>query len=120
MKKIKAKKPLFKQKLPPLELAPETSGTMTLHEVVSLPGVGATIPVRAAKAKLSALLDLVASGQEIIITSDGRPKAKLVNVEPRKRSKIFRGMGDYLIKQPIHRGMSAEAAVNMDRDARGW
>jgi hypothetical protein len=29
-------------------------------------------------------------------------------------------MGDYLMKQPIHRGMSAEEAVNLDRDARGW
>jgi prevent-host-death family protein len=31
-----------------------------------------------AKGKLSALLDRAAAGEEIIITSDGRPKAKLV------------------------------------------
>jgi prevent-host-death family protein len=120
MKKHKAKLPLFKQKLPPLEMTPETSGAMTLNEVISLPGVGPTIPVRAAKAKLSALLELVARGQEIIITSDGKPKAKLVKAESRKRSKVFRGMGDYLMKQPIHRGMSADEAINLDRDARGW
>ena len=42
-----------------------------------MPGIGITIPVRAAKAKLSALLELVARGQEIIITSDGEPKAVL-------------------------------------------
>jgi hypothetical protein len=29
-------------------------------------------------------------------------------------------MGDYLMKQPIHRGMSADEAVSLDRDARGW
>lgn len=111
---------LFKQKLPALEMTPETPGAMMLQEAVRVPGVGLTIPVRAAKAKLSALLDLVATGQEVIITSDGRPKAKLVKAGSRKRSKIFRGMGDYLMKQPIHRGMSAEEAVNLDRDARGW
>jgi hypothetical protein len=29
-------------------------------------------------------------------------------------------MGDYLLKQPIHRGLSADEAVSQDRDARGW
>jgi hypothetical protein len=36
---------------------------MELKEAVALPGVGLSIPVRAAKAKLSALLELVARGQ---------------------------------------------------------
>jgi prevent-host-death family protein len=96
------------------------SGPMVLKEVAVAPGIGEVISVRSAKAHLSALLDLVASGHEITITSDGQPKAKLVKAETRERGKIFRGMGDYLMKQPIHRGMSAEEAVNLDRDARGW
>ncbi len=103
------------KKYPPIKSKP-----MVLKEVTVAPGIGEVISVRSAKAHLSALLDLVAGGREITITSDGKPKAKLVSVEDLKPQKIFQGMGEYLSKQPIHRGMSAEEAVNLDRDARGW
>jgi prevent-host-death family protein len=103
------------KKYPPLKSEP-----MVLREVATLPGVGPVISVRAAKAHLSALLDLVAGGQEITITSDGKPKAKLVKTDADKPGKVFQGMGDYLMKQPIHRGLSADEAVSQDRDARGW
>ncbi len=82
--------------------------------------VGEVISVRSAKAHLSALLELVAGGREITITSDGQPKARLVGATMAKSRKVFDGMGDYLSKQPIHRGLSADEAVNQDRDARGW
>jgi len=36
--------------------------------------------VRAARARLSKLLDRAAAGEEIVITSAGRPKAKLVGL----------------------------------------
>lgn len=81
---------------------------------------GRIVTVRDAKAHLSALLEWVASGHELTITSDGAPKARLVSATAAKPRKIFQGMGDYLLQQPIHRGLSAEDAVNMDRDARGW
>jgi prevent-host-death family protein len=103
------------KKYPPLKSEP-----MVLREVAAVPGIGSVISVRAAKAHLSALLELVAAGQEITITSDGKPKAKLVRVAEAKPRKVFQGMGDYLMKQPIHRGMTADEAVNLDRDARGW
>ena len=119
-KKTKTTVPLYKQRTPPLDMEPEASGPMVLREAVTMPGVGLTIPVRAAKAKLSALLDMVASGQEVTITSDGRPKARLVRVERRELGRVFQGMGDFLMKQPIHSGLSADEAVNLDRDARGW
>ncbi|HZI33632.1 MAG TPA: type II toxin-antitoxin system prevent-host-death family antitoxin, partial [Candidatus Binatia bacterium] len=93
---------------------------LELREAVTMPGVGLTIPVRAAKAKLSALLDLVAGGQEITITSDGKPKAVLSPVGKRETRKVFTGMGDYLMKQPVHGGPSAEEIVREDRDGRGW
>src|SRR5208282_4594897 len=93
---------------------------MEMREAIALPGVGLSIPVRAAKAKLSALLEMVAGGQEVTITSDGVPKALLSPVSKRAARKIFRGMGEYLSKQRIHRGLSAEEAVNQDRDTRGW
>jgi prevent-host-death family protein len=91
-----------------------------LREVVALPGVGLSIPVRAAKAKFSALLELVATGQQVTITSDGKPKAKLVKAGPVKPRKIFTGMGDYLMKQPVHGGPTADEIILEDRDARGW
>ncbi len=87
---------------------------LELREAVALPGVGLSIPVRAAKAKLSALLELVAGGQEVTITSDGVPKAVLSPVGKHKTRKVFTGMGDYLMKQPVHRG-SADEAVSWTR-----
>ena len=85
-----------------------------------MPGVGLTMPVRAAKAKLSALLELVAHGEEVTITSDGIPKAVLSPVKAGQARKVFTGMGDFLLKQPVHGGRSAEEIVREDRDARGW
>jgi prevent-host-death family protein len=89
-----------------------------LKEVAVAPGIGEVISVRAAKAHLSALLDLVAAGQEITITSDGKPKAKLVKAETHERGKVFQGMGDYLMKQPIHGGPTADEIIRADRDSR--
>jgi len=103
------------KKYPPIKSEP-----MVLKEVAVAPGVGEVISVRSAKAHLSALLDLVAGGREIIITSDGKPKAKLVKAEPQKQGKVFTGMGDYLMKQPIHGGPTADEIIRADRDARGW
>ncbi len=91
---------------------------MELREAISLPGVGLSIPVRAAKAKLSALLELVAGGQEVTITSDGVPKAVLSPVGKREARKVFTGMGDYLMKQPVHGGPSADEIIRAERDSR--
>ena len=93
---------------------------MLLKETVAMPGIGITIPVRLAKAKLSALLELVAAGQQVTITSDGLPKAVLSPVTARHGRKVFIGMGDFLSKQPIHGGPSAEQIIREDRDSRGW
>ncbi|HEY1717111.1 MAG TPA: type II toxin-antitoxin system prevent-host-death family antitoxin [Verrucomicrobiae bacterium] len=117
---MKTKLPLYRQRKPAMKLAPESSGPMVMREVAAMPGVGPIISVRAAKAHLSALLELVAGGREITITSDGEPKAVLSPVGKHKTRKVFTGMGDYLMKQPVHRGLSADEAVNLDRDARGW
>jgi prevent-host-death family protein len=91
-----------------------------LKETVAIPRVGLTIPVRAAKAKLSALLELVAQGQQVVITSDGVPKAVLSPVGSGHGRKVFTGMGEFLLGQPVHGGPSAEELVREDRDSRGW
>jgi prevent-host-death family protein len=103
-----------------LKYPPHRLELVGLKEVVVAPGIGEIVGVRSAKAHLSALLDLVAGGHEITITSDGKPKAKLVKVEVDEPGKVFQGMGDYLLKQPIHGGPSAEEIIREDRDSRGW
>jgi prevent-host-death family protein len=100
------------------ELKPQA---LELKEAVVMPGIGITIPVRAAKAKLSALLELVASGQEVTITSDGAPKAVLSPVSKAKPRKVFTGTREHLKKMPPWRGgPTAEEIVREDRDSRGW
>jgi prevent-host-death family protein len=91
-----------------------------MKETVAMPGIGLTIPLRAAKAKLSALLELVAQGQQVTITSDGLPKAVLSPVKAGQGRKLFTGMGEFLRRQPVHGGPPAEEVVREDRDARGW
>lgn len=92
-----------------------------LKETVAVPGIGLAIPVRAAKAKLSALLEFVARGQEVTITSDGEPKAVLSPVATRSARKAFTGTLDHLKKMPEWRGgPTAEEVVREDRDGRGW
>ena len=108
------KLPLYRQRKPAIKLTPESSEPMVMREVATMPGVGPIISVRAAKAHLSALLELVAGGREITITSDGEPKAVLSPVRKHKARKVFTGLGDYLMKQPVHRG-SADEAMNRTR-----
>jgi prevent-host-death family protein len=80
--------------------------------------LGRVVTVRDAKAHLSALLEWVSEGNELTITSGGQPKARLISVTAAKPRKVFQGMGDYLMKQPIHRGASAEEIIRADRDSR--
>ena len=98
----------------------EPSALGVMKETVALPEIGLAISVRAAKAKLSALLELVAQGQQVTITSDGLPKAILSPVTANQGRKQFTGMGQFLHRQPVHGGPSAEEVVRQDRDARGW
>lgn len=83
-------------------------------EVASL---GWLVTVRDAKAHLSALLDWVAGGKEITITSDGEPKARLVPAKAAPR-KVFRGMGEFLLGQKVHQGPTAEELLREERDSR--
>ena len=94
---------------------------LVLKDAVALPGVGLSIPVRAAKAKLSALLELVAGGQVVTITSDGKPKAVLSPVVKDKSRKVFTGTLEQLKKLPMQtEGPFAEEILRADRDGRGW
>lgn len=86
---------------------------------VMLPGVGRTYNVRVAKAHLSGLLDMVASGEEIVLTADGKPKARLIPFKP--RSKPFKVDWEHLRSMPVQtKPPFAEDIVRQERDARGW
>jgi prevent-host-death family protein len=99
----------------------KTAEPAVLREVMAAPGIGPIISVRAAKAHLSALLELVARGQEITITSDGEPKALLSPASKREKRKVFTGTWEHLKKMPRWRGgATAEEIVREDRDGRGW
>ncbi|MFA7343166.1 MAG: type II toxin-antitoxin system prevent-host-death family antitoxin [Terrimicrobiaceae bacterium] len=92
-----------------------------LREVAVMPGLGETISVRAAKAHLSALLGLVEKGREIVITSSGKPKAKLTSVKVHKARKVFPGSREHLATMPAwDGGPTAEEIIRADRDGRGW
>ena len=89
----------------------------TLAPVVTCDYTGCmNASVRMAKTQLSALLDRAAAGEEIVITSAGRPKAKLV------------GLGLAQAPYRVHRrllstktravGTPAEQIVRRDRDSR--
>ena len=94
---------------------------LVLKEAVALPGVGLSLPVRVAKAKLSALLELVAGGQEVTITSDGKPKAVLLPFTRHKARKVFTGTLEHLKRMPMQtEGPFAEEIIRADRDGRGW
>lgn len=106
---------------PAMKYPPHQPQTSELREVVALPGVGLTIPVRAAKAKLSALLELVARGTEVTITSDGEPKAVLLPATGRQARRVFTGTLERLQQMPMQaEGPFAEELVRADRDGRGW
>jgi prevent-host-death family protein len=79
-----------------------------------------SVTIRDAKTHLSALLEWVSRGRELIITSDGKPKARLVPASAEQPRKVFRGMGESLLGQPIHGGPTADELVREDRDSRGW
>jgi prevent-host-death family protein len=99
----------------------EDQPSPVLQEIAVMPGIGKTIGVRAAKAHLSALLDLAEQGQEITITSGGKPKALLSAALPKKRGKPFTGTREHLAKMPPWRGgPTAEEIIREDRDSRGW
>lgn len=76
------------------------------------------VNVRAAKDQLSSLLEEAASGNVVVITSDGQPKARLVPM--RLRRQPFRVDWELLRSMPLQRGIpTAEELVREDRDGRG-
>jgi len=97
---------------------PAKAGSMELRETApALEEAELVVNVRAAKDQLSSLLEQASRGNEVIITSDGLPKAKLVPM--RSRRQPFRMDWELLRSMPLKRGVpSAEELVREDRDGR--
>ena len=72
--------------------------------------------VRTTKARLSELLERAAAGEEIVITSDGRPKAKLVGIPPVRAT--YRVNRRLLAVAPRKAGAAGEKMIRQDRDGR--
>jgi prevent-host-death family protein len=72
--------------------------------------------VRMAKSRLSELLNRAAAGEEIIITSDGRPKARIVALDAAPVP--YRARRERLKPAKRTLGTRAETMVREDRDGR--
>ena len=100
----------------------EEATSSVIQEIMPMPGVGASISVRAAKAHLSGLLEEVAAGREVVITSDGVPKARLVPMTGGTQRKPFSGTREHLKTMPKWKqgDLTADEIIRADRDGRGW
>ena len=89
----------------------------SIKESVAIYMPSLSINVRAAKDKLSSLLDLASQGEDVVLTSDGRPKARLTAC--REKPRTFRVNWSLLRSIPIQtRGKTSEEIIREDRDGR--
>jgi len=77
----------------------------------------AQVNVRAAKDQLSNLLELASRGSEIVITSDGQPKVRLMPLRTERQP--FRMDWEWLGTQPVSPAPGLSEAVRAGRDSRG-
>lgn len=90
--------------------------TLALRDSSALESAPVQINVRAAKDRLSSLLEEAARGHEIIITSDGQPKARLVPVQAKR--KRFKVEWELLRQTPLRAGPTAGELIRDERDGR--
>jgi prevent-host-death family protein len=73
----------------------------------------ATVSVREAKDQISALMARAEAGEDIVITSDGEPKAMLVRYRPVVGGKAWRPIEAFRASMPV-----APDSTSMLREAR--
>jgi prevent-host-death family protein len=105
-----------KKVIAPLLKARAEAADGVVQEAVAAPRRRASVSVREAKDQLSALLQRVANGEEIVVTSDGEPKAMLVKYRPIMGGKPWRPLGAFLSDQPM--GPDSAPGVRAERDSR--
>ena len=73
------------------------------------------ISVRTAKDQLSSLLERAAQGEDIVITSDGRPKAMIVRYRPVITGKPARSMA--ALRATMTMGPDSTPMIRAERDS---
>ncbi len=102
------------KRLAPKDATGPTTGM--LGEAAAVHGAPVEISVRAAKDQLSALLERAHQGEDIVITSDGRPKAMIVRYRPRIVGIPARSRAALRATMPL--GPDSTAAIRAARDGR--
>jgi prevent-host-death family protein len=102
----------------PFKYPPHTPAKLTAlrESALAEPPPVSHINIRAAKDQLSSLLEEAAKGNEIIITSDGLPKAKLGPMNMKRNR--FHVDWELLRSMPVTPGPTAEAILREERDGR--
>jgi len=88
-----------------------------LEESAAVYGRRTVVSVREAKDNLSALLLRAAGGEEIVVTSDGHPKAMITKVRTELRLKPWRSHPDLAAKLPLL--PDSTPMIRAERDAQG-
>lgn len=74
------------------------------------------VGVREAKDQMSALLQRASSGEEIVITSGGVPKAMIVRYRPVLRGKPWQSLQSFRVTQPMQ--PDSQKHIDADREER--
>lgn len=90
----------MKRKTPESEL-PKGLKPWMVQETQAAYGAPAEVSVRTAKDQLSALLERAAQGEDIVITSDGKPKAMIVRYRPVISGKPAKSLRDLRRSMPM-------------------
>lgn len=90
----------MKRKTPETELPTGLKPWMVQETQVAY-GVPVEVSVRTAKDQLSALLERAAQGEDIVITSDGKPKAMIVRYRPVISGKPARSLRELRRSMPM-------------------
>jgi prevent-host-death family protein len=105
---------LMKRKIPESEL-PKGLKPWMVQEAQAAYAEPAEVSVRVAKDQLSALLERAAQGEEIVITSDGKPKAMIVRYRPVITGKPAKSMAQ--LRRSMAMTPDSTAMIREMRDA---
>ena len=87
-----------------------------LQEAQAAYGAPVEVSVRIAKDQLSSLLERAAQGEDIVITSDGRPKAMIVRYRPVIVGAPARSRA--ALRATMAMGPDSTASIRAERDGR--
>lgn len=104
-------------KQPPAYLHREPETPQQIREAAAAYGIRRdVVAVREAKDQLSALLQRAARGEQIVITSDGEPKAMIVRYRPVLRGKPWQSLKAFRDTMPMQ--PDSRALIDEDRAER--